>query len=471
MTPFIHDDFMLQNNTACELYHEYAAQMPIIDYHNHLSAADLANNRQYQNLYEIWLEGDHYKWRAMRAAGIEEQLCTGKASPYEKFMAWARAVPQTLGNPLYHWTHLELKRYFGIDELLNERTAEAIWHKANARLADQDRTSWEILNHFNIKVLCTTDDPTDNLSSHIKLAQSACHAKVYPTFRPDRALQLHDASTFNAWTNILEHAADVPIHSLSQFLMALDKQHATFHNAGCRLSDHGLLHCTTASCDEHTATQIFGQARKGHQISDNDQSLFAGFMMQFFGELDAQRGWTKQLHLGAIRNNNTTMHKLIGEDTGFDSIGDYPQAQSLCRYLDELVKKECLPRMILYNLNPADNPVFATMAGNFQDHTTPGKIQWGSAWWFLDQKNGIESQLRTLMNLGLLSTFVGMLTDSRSMMSFTRHEYFRRILCNLLGEDIENGLLPNDVPLIGELVRQVSYHNADRYFNFMSSRH
>jgi glucuronate isomerase len=463
MQPFIHDDFLLSCDASVRLFHEYAANEPILDYHCHLPPADLAGNRRFANLFEIWLAGDHYKWRAMRTNGVHERFCTGDAAPREKFMAWAATVPHTLRNPLYHWTHLELKRYFGIDDLLDESTAPRIWDIANEQLAGDRLTAWGILNIFDVRGICTTDDPTDSLAGHKAIAEAPLKTRVYPTFRPDKALTIGNPPIFNAWVDNLAGAADTDINNFSRFLIALDQRHAAFHASGCRLSDHGLETCFSDYCDEAEAARIFDQARAGSAVTPDEADRFCGLMMETFGRMDAERGWTKQLHLGAMRNNNTRMLSSLGPDTGFDSIGDWPQAKRLAHYLDRLDQQNSLPRTIIYNLNPADNDVFATMIGNFQDGSIAGKVQFGSGWWFLDQLEGMRQQLDALSNSGLLSRFVGMLTDSRSFMSYPRHEYFRRLLCNILGRDINAGRLPRDFDLIGQLVCRVCYANARDY--------
>jgi glucuronate isomerase len=463
---FIHEDFLLQTRTARRLYHEYAEAEPIFDYHCHLPPRDIAKNRQFKNLFEIWLEGDHYKWRAMRADGVAERFITGDADPLEKFRAWAGTVPHTLRNPLYHWTHLELKRYFGIDELLDERSAVRIWKKANARLATPELNAQGILKKFKVTTLCTTDDPADDLEYHRKIAGQSLASRVLPAFRPDKALAIHTPESFISWLERLENAANVDIADLDDFLEALGKRHAFFHAIGCRLSDHGLNQCYADFCAEKTAAKIFAKARRRRPVSPGEQGQFASFMMLFFGRLDAEKGWVKQLHLGPLRNNNARLLKKLGPDTGFDSIGDFSQAGALSAYLNRLDEENALPRTIIYNVNPADNYVFGTMIGNFQDGSVPGKVQWGSGWWFLDQKEGMEWQLNALSNLGLLSRFVGMITDSRSFMSYPRHEYFRRVLCNLVGRDVENGELPDDRELVGAMIRRICYTNARDYFGF-----
>jgi glucuronate isomerase len=461
--PFIHDDFLLSNKTAKHLYHRYAAELPIVDYHCHIPADDVARNRRFNDLAEIWLEGDHYKWRAMRTNGVAERFCTGDASPYEKFLAWAATVARCIRNPLYHWTHLELKRFFKIDDLLDERTAPAIWKHANECLQKDDLTTHGILAKFRVRVLCTTDDPADDLAEHAKIAASDLATRVYPAFRPDRALDVHLPELFNPWVDRLAKAADIDIVRFPNLLDALRKRHQYFHDMGSRLSDHGLTYCYADFCDERAAAAIFDNARSGHAASPEEQYKFASYMMLFFGALDAEKGWTKQLHLGARRDANTRMLKALGPNTGFDSIGDWPQAQALGAYLDRLDRDNALPKMIIYNLNPADNYLFATMIGNFQDGSIPGKIQYGSGWWFLDQKEGIEWQLNALSNAGLLSRFVGMLTDSRSFMSYPRHEYFRRVLCNLLGREIESGEIPDREDLIGGMITDICFNNAKQY--------
>src|ERR1051326_1070167 len=460
---FIHEDFLLQTRTAKRLYHNFAEEEPIFDYHCHLPPRDIAENRQFKNLFEIWLEGDHYKWRAMRTNGVAERFCTGEADAFAKFQAWAATVPHTLRNPLYHWTHLELKRYFGIDELLDEESAARIWKKTNAQLATPELTTQGILKKFNVTHLCTTDDPTDDLKHHQALAASGLVARVLPAFRPDKALAVHDPGKFNSWVEALASVSDVDIADLSSFIDALRQRHDFFHAQGCRLSDHGMNQCHADFCSEKTAAAIFEKVRHGKAVSPQEHSQFASYMMLIFGRWDAEKGWTKQLHLGALRNNNTRLLRQAGPDTGFDSIGDFPQATSLAAYLDRLDQDNALPKTIIYNNNPSDNYLFATMIGNFQDGTIPGKVQFGAAWWFLDQTEAMEWQLNALSNIGLLSRFVGMVTDSRSFMSYPRHEYFRRVLCNLLGRDIENGELPDDDTLLGPMIRNICYSNARNY--------
>ena len=462
--PFISENFLLHGSTAGELFHAFAETEPILDYHCHLPVREIADNRQFRDLTEIWLDGDHYKWRAMRANGVAEQFITGDASAREKFLAWARTVPLTLRNPLYHWTHLELRRYFGMSELLDENTAPRIWDEANRQLAAPEFTAQGILRKFGVRAICTTDDPADSLQYHERLTKSGFEIRVFPAFRPDQALRIHDPNTFAQWTERLGQCADLEIRTLADLLDALRKRHQDFHQVGCRLSDHGLDTCPGEFGSDSEAEVIFKKAMNGDQISPDEASRWTGYMMLFFACLDAEKGWTKQLHLGAYRSANTRALASIGRDTGFDSIADWPQAQALLRFLDRLEQRGHLPKMILYNLNPADNHVFATAIGNFQDGSIPGKIQFGSGWWFLDQKEGIEWQLNALSNCGLLSRFVGMTTDSRSFMSFPRHEYFRRVLCNLLGSEIDGGLLPESEELIGGMIRNICFENARTYF-------
>jgi glucuronate isomerase len=460
---FIHEDFLLHSKMARRLYHGYAAPEPILDYHSHLRPADIAADRRFGNLFEIWLEGDHYKWRAMRANGISERFCTGDATPREKFNAWARTVPFTLRNPLYQWSHLELKRYFGIDGLLDEHSAQSVWKQTNDLLSTSDLTARGILRKFNVRALCTSDDPCDDLRHHRSLAASEAGFRVYPTFRPDKAFLVCNPAAFNAWIEQLEEASNFEVSSLPSFLDALKQRHDFFHAMGARLSDHGLQSCRATPCTERQAAAIFRKARSGKAATEEEHEQFASYLMLFFGRLDAQKGWTKQLHLGALRAVNTRRVRELGPDTGFDSTGDWRQAKALCMYLDSLEREGALPKTIVYNLNPADNYAIATAIGSFQNGSIAGKIQFGSGWWFLDQKEGIEWQLNALSNTGLLSRFIGTVTDSRSFMSFPRHEYFRRILCNLVGREMENGELPNDERLLGGMVRNICFDNARQY--------
>lgn len=463
---FIHDDFLLTSKTARRLYHGFAAAEPILDYHSHLSPSDIATDRRFNNLFEIWLEGDHYKWRAMRANGIPEHLCTGDAPPFEKFLAWARTVPFALRNPLYHWTHLELKRYFDIGVLLDETSAHAVWDRANILLQSSDLTARGILRKFNVRTLCTIDDPCDDLKYHQEIAASEKDFNVFPTFRPDRAFAVDTPEEFIPWLGQLEAASNIEISSLSDFLRALKQRHEYFHALGGRLSDHGLKDCPGVLCTEHEASAIFAKARAGAPVTKEETEKFASYLLLFLGRLDAEKGWTKQLHLGALRNVNTRRTRELGADKGFDGIGDWNHVEALCSFLDKLDQERSLPKTIIYNLNPSDNYAFAAAIGSFQEGPVAGKIQFGSGWWFLDQKEGIEWQLNALSNNGLLSRFVGMLTDSRSFMSFPRHEYFRRVFCSLLGREVENGELPGDEALLGTMVQNVCFRNAERYLGF-----
>ncbi|MFZ5497178.1 MAG: glucuronate isomerase [Verrucomicrobiota bacterium] len=462
MKPFIHDDFLLHTDAARDLYHNFAKHEPIYDYHCHLPQSAILANHRFADLAEIWLGGDHYKWRAMRANGVHERFVTGSATPREKFDAWCATVPHTLRNPLYHWSHLELARYFGIFDIINPASADRIWKQANEKLATM--RVHDILAANKVAVICTTDDPAESLAEHEKIAKLGIKTRVYPTFRPDKALLVDQPAAFNAWLEKLSGAAGMPVKSFDDFLAALDKRHADFHAIGGRLSDHGMESCYAETCTAAEARAIYDAARAGRAARAADFAKFASFMMLEFGRWDARRGWTKQLHLGALRNNNTRLLAKLGPDTGFDSIGDFPQTRALGRYLDTLDTTDELPRTVLYNLNPADNYAFATMIGNFQDGTVPGKIQFGSGWWFLDQKEAMEWQLNALSNLGLLSRFVGMLTDSRSFLSYPRHEYFRRTLCNLLGADMERGEIPADRALVGGMVKNICFANARDYF-------
>jgi glucuronate isomerase len=464
MKTFITENFLLETETARELYFNEAAPQPIYDYHCHLSPAQIAGNHRFRNLYEIWLAGDHYKWRAMRANGINERFCTGDATDEEKFHAFVRTVPYALRNPLYHWSHLELLRYFQIDDLINEESAAAIWKQANAQLAGPEFSVHGILEKFRVAVVVTTDDPADSLEHHQSIRALKLETRVYPAFRPDAALNVGQPVAFNSWCERLAKTAGADLSTFSRFLDALKQRHDFFHEQGCRLSDHGLESCFATDCDEQQAARIFDRVRLGHTASPEEARQYGTFLMLYFGHLDAARGWTKQLHLGALRNNNSRMRHNVGPDTGFDSIGDFPQAAALGYYLNKLDANGDLPKMILYNVNPADNFTLATMMGSFQDGSIAGKLQFGSGWWFLDQLEGMTWQMNALSNLGLLRRFVGMLTDSRSFLSYTRHEYFRRLFCNLIGNDVEKGLLPRDMKLLGALVREVSFENARNYF-------
>lgn len=461
---FIHDDFLLQSKAASELYHNYAKDEPIYDYHCHLPPQDVATNRRFSNLSEIWLEGDHYKWRAMRANGVSEELCTGDADPFDKFMAWCKTVPHTLRNPLYHWSHLELKRYFGIDLLINEDSAKEIWDTTNELLKSEALSAHGILKKFKVKVIGTTDDPTDGLEHHQAIQSLGLDTKVVPTFRPDKGLMVDAPEAFNEWTDRLSEVSGISVNSFEAFLEALKSRHDFFHEIGGRLTDHGLERCFHAETSLSTVNIIFSKARGGDAASIDEKEQFAFYVMREVGRWNAEKNWTMQFHLGAMRANNTRMSKQLGPDTGFDSVGDLPQVAKLRSFFDSLEQTGQLPKSVVYNLNWSDNYAIATMLGNFQDGITPGKMQLGSGWWFSDQKEAMEAQMNALSNLGLMSRFVGMLTDSRSFLSYPRHEYFRRVLCNLIGTDVENGELPRDMELVGGMVRNICFANAENYF-------
>ena len=466
MKAFLDQDFLLQSPTAQTLYHQYAAEMPIIDYHNHLVPQQIADDHQFENITQAWLYGDHYKWRAMRAHGVDEKYITGNASDEEKFMKWAETVPYTMRNPLYHWTHLELQRYFGVIEVLNSASAKRIYDHCAALLKTPEYSVKNLLLKMNVKVLCTTDDPIDDLGYHKQIKASGYSIKVLPTFRPDKAMAVDDIVTFNAYVKSLSGVVGYGIQDLSTYKKAIAERHDYFHACGGRLSDHGLEHIYAEDYTEEQITKIFGQLVSGAYVSDHEKWQFKSAMLVYFAHLDHAKGWTQQFHLGALRNNNARLLGSLGPDTGFDSIGDFEQAKPLSKFLNHLDSTNQLAKTILYNLNPGDNELLATMTGNFQDGTIVGKMQFGSGWWFLDQKDGMERQINALSNMGLLSHFVGMLTDSRSFLSFPRHEYFRRILCNLMGQDVENGELPADMEWLGKLVKDISYTNASEFFNF-----
>ncbi len=465
---FISESFLLQNDAAVRLFHEFARDMPIIDYHCHLPPEQVAADRRFDNLTQIWLCGDHYKWRAMRAAGVAERYCTGDASDWEKFEKWAATVPRTLRNPLYHWTHLELNRPFGInDRLLGPETAKGIWDQAGDMLARDDFSCRGIMKQMHVVAVCTTDDPCDRLEHHQAIAADpSFDIVVLPTFRPDKAMAVDNLAVFNSWVDRLAEAANVDIGCYSSFMTAIRARHDHFHALGGRLSDHGLDTFYDAYATDSEMETIFQKARTRKEPSIEDVQKFKMTLLYEFALLDHEKGWTQQFHIGALRNNNTRFFQTLGPDSGFDSMGDWPVAQPLSRFLDRLDRDDRLTRTILYNLNPTLNDVLATMIGNFQDGATPGKMQFGSGWWFLDQKDGMERQIDVLSNQGLLSHFVGMLTDSRSFLSYTRHEYFRRILCNLLGTEMEQGLVPADFDLVGPMVQDICYHNAAAYFGF-----
>ena len=466
MKTFITDNFLLKTKTAQELYHNFAKNQPIIDYHSHLIPQQIAENRKFDNIAQIWLSGDHYKWRAMRANGINERFVTGNATDREKFDAWAQTVPYTLRNPLYHWTHLELKLYFGIDTLLNPESADEIWNRTSEMLKSDEFSVWGMLRKMNVETACTTDDPIDNLQYHKQIAASGCTAKILPTWRPDKASDVTNAKTWNAYIDRLTEVSGIEINGFKSMFDALDRRIDYFHSVGCRLADFGLDFLYSEDYTDAEIEAIFTKVRSGKELTANEILKFRSAALYRFALQVHAKGWAQQFHVGPVRNNNTRLLTELGPDTGFDSIGDFPQALSMSKFLNRLDSTNQLAKTILYNINPADNEVFATMIGNFQDGTVAGKMQWGSAWWFLDQKDGIEKQLNCLSCHGLLSRFVGMLTDSRSFLSYPRHDYFRRILCNLIGTDVENGELLNDIDLLGNMVADICYRNAKNYFKF-----
>ncbi len=462
---FINEEFLLQTKTAKLLYHDCAEKMPIYDYHCHLPAEKIAADQCFESITQAWLYGDHYKWRAMRTNGIDERFCTGGAGDWEKFEKWASTVPFTLRNPLFHWTHLELKRHFGIDELLTPAAAKEIYEQCSQMLQSPDFSIKNLLRKMNIKLICTTEGPLNNLEGHKKIKQQDFEISVHAAFRPDQCLAVENPAGFNQFLDELEKVSNVKITSFDDLITAIKKRHDYFHQNGCRLSDYGLEAAYAEDYTQNEVKTIFDKIRKGDVLNSRQCLKLKSAMMYEFALMDCQSGWVMQLHLGALRNNNTRMLKTLGPDTGFDSIGDFETAKPLAKFLDRLDTNNKLPKTILYNLNPADNALMATMVGNFQDGSFPGKLQYGPAWWFLDQKDGIEKHIEVLSNMGLLARFVGMTTDSRSFLSFPRHEYFRRILCNILGSDVESGLLPDDTSLLGEMVRNICYNNAKNYFD------
>ncbi len=465
-TEFLGDDFLLQSSVARKLFHTYAKDAPIYDYHCHLPPREIREDRQFENLTQVWLYGDHYKWRAMRANGFAEERITGRASDYEKFEAWAQTVPYTIRNPLYQWTHLELKRYFGVDELLATSSARRIYDTCGEMLRSPEFSVRMLIARMRVRVVCTTDDPTDTLEHHVAMDQdSSLPFKVRPAFRPDKAMGVESEQDFNAYVDQLESAADMAIASYKDLRQALRKRHQAFHDAGCRISDHGVEVPYAGPFTEKQASTVFSKVRAGRKLSPAEIHTFKSAMMFEFAVMDAERGWTFQLHYGALRNNNSRMLARLGRDAGFDAMGDFSAGPALAQYLDGLDRGGCLPKTIVYPLNPQDNAMVVTVGGCFQDDSIPGKIQSGTAWWFNDQKDGMQAQMNTLSAMGLLSCFVGMTTDSRSFLSYPRHEYFRRVLCNLIGEDVENGELPADVAHLGSVVRNICYENAVRYFD------
>ncbi len=466
MKPFLDDDFLLQTKTASYLYHNHAAPMPVIDYHCHLSPEQLALDRNFANISQAWLHGDHYKWRAMRANGIPEYFITGNAPDREKFMKWAETVPYTLRNPLYHWTHLELLRYFGIRDLLSPLNAASVFEMTSAILQQENFRPLALLSRMKVEVVCTTDDPVDNLAYHGMLKESGCAVRVIPAWRPDKVMAIGDSDRFRDYLEKLSESSGITVTGYATLLDALQKRHDYFSANGCRLSDHGISVFPDAGPGEHAADRLLRKVISGGKAGSREAEGFMALILHDLAVMDHRSGWTQQYHIGALRNNCSRLFRSGGPDAGGDSIGDHPVAEALARFMDRLDREGCLARTILYNLNPSDNEVLATMAGNFQDGSMPGKIQYGSAWWFLDQKDGMEKQLNCLSNHGLLSRFIGMLTDSRSLLSYPRHEYFRRLLCNLIGRDVENGEIPADMPLLGKMIEDICYFNARNYFNF-----
>jgi glucuronate isomerase len=468
MRKFMDKDFLLQTETAQKLYHEHAAKQPIIDYHCHLIPSMVANDHQFKSLTEIWLGGDHYKWRAMRTNGIDEKYCTGTdTSDWEKFEKWAETVPYTMRNPLYHWTHLELKTGFGVDKLLSPKTAREIYAECTAKLQTPEYSARNLMRKYKVEAVCTTDDPIDSLEHHIKTKNDGFEIKMLPTWRPDKAMAVENPANFRAYVEELSKVSEITISSFDDLISALRKRQDFFAEQGCKLSDHGIEEFYAEDYTESEIKMIFNKVYGGDELSYWEILKFKSAMLVIFAEMDWEKGWTQQFHYGAIRNNNTRLFNQLGADTGFDSIGTFLTAKAMSKFLDTLDKQDKLTKTIIYNLNPADNEVIATMIGNFQDGRIAGKMQFGSGWWFLDQKDGMEKQLNALSVLGLLSRFVGMLTDSRSFLSYPRHEYFRRNLCNLIGNDVENGLLPaEELDFLGQLVEGISYTNAKNFFRF-----
>jgi glucuronate isomerase len=466
---FIHDDFLLETPQARRLYHEYAAPQPIIDYHCHLPPSEIAENKRWPDIASLWLGGDHYKWRAMRAVGIDERFCTGEATPWEKFSKYSEAMPQFLRNPLYHWSHLELARYFGVDDLLSPATARKIFDHCNEKLTQPEFSARGFMERSKVETVCTTDDPVDSLEYHRAISADKTFAiRVLPTWRPDKALLIDRPEIFSQWLGALEQAADMSISSLDDLMSALQKRHDFFAEQGCRLSDRGIETVFADDCSHAEASAIFAKSRSGQSVNPDEAMRYKSFLLHELAVMDATKGWTMQIHYGALRSTNSRMLGKIGPDTGFDSIGDWPVASTMARHFDRLESAGKLPKTIIYNLNPRDNEVIATMIGNFQDGITAGKMQFGSGWWFNDQLDGMTRQIEALSQLGVLARFVGMLTDSRSFLSYTRHEYFRRLLCNILGSDMQRGLVPDDIELVGALAADISYRNARDYFGFSS---
>jgi glucuronate isomerase len=463
MKQFMDEHFLLQNKTAEILYHEFAKDLPIIDYHCHLPVDEIAGNKQFANITKIWLDGDHYKWRAMRANGIPEQFCTGSAPDEEKFLRWAETVPYTLRNPLYHWTHLELRRYFGIEKILDPSSAKEIYNESSYKLNSDEFRVKALLKKMNVEVVCTTDDPIDSLEYHKKIKSENSLTKVLPTWRPDKSMSVENPEVYNAYIDRLSEVSEIEILKFTDLISALRKRHAFFDSMGCRISDHGLETFYSEEYNSSEIEKIFINVRYGYKPDHTQIKKIKSAILFELAIMDYELGWTQQFHIGAIRNNNSRMLSLLGPDKGYDSIGDFEIARSMSGFFNKLESCEKLTKTIVYNLNPRDNELMATMLGNFNDGITPGKMQFGSGWWFLDQKDGMEKQINALSSLGLLSRFIGMLTDSRSFLSFPRHEYFRRIVCNLIGKDVENGEIPNDIKLLGKMVQDISYFNAKEF--------
>ncbi|RYY57564.1 MAG: glucuronate isomerase [Chitinophagaceae bacterium] len=468
MKKFLDENFLLKTPTAERLYHGFAKDLPIIDYHCHLPPEQIAADTSFENITQLWLAGDHYKWRGMRANGVDETYCTGGASDWEKFRAWAGTVPYTMRNPLYHWTHLELQRYFGINELLDAGSARRIYDACNEQLKSKEFSVRNLLRRMNVEVVCTTDDPVDSLAHHQVIKDSGFEIPVLPAFRPDKAMNTGDTTAFNQYVTALGAASGMAIEGFDDYLAALRKRHEFFATMGCVISDHGIEEFYADDYSDEEISGIFNQARSGIHLDSTKVNKFRSAMLHQFALWDWEKGWVQQYHFGVIRNNNTRMMKSLGPDTGWDSMGDFNHAKNTAKFLDRLDRENKLTKTILYNLNPSDNEMLATMTGNFNDGSSAGKIQWGSAWWFLDQKDGMTRQLNTLSTMGLVSRFVGMLTDSRSFLSFPRHEYFRRIVCDLFGDDVEAGELPDDIEWLGKLVQDICYYNAKNYFNWAS---
>jgi glucuronate isomerase len=466
MKNFLDSDFLLDSKAAQQLYHDFAKEMPIIDYHCHLPPHQIAADHRFENLTQAWLYGDHYKWRAMRTNGVDEGFCTGNQPDWDKFQKWAETVPYTMRNPLYHWTHLELQRYFDVHDILSGRTAKKVYEACTAKLKTPAYSVRNLLRKMNIRTICTTDDPVDSLEHHLKLKQEGFEIPVFPAFRPDNAMNVDNPENFNGYIRRLEAATNVAISNFNDYLFALENRHDFFASAGCTVSDHGLEEIYAEEFTGWEVEAIFNKIRAGKWLGDLERRKFKSAMLVHFAEWDWEKDWVQQFHLGALRNNNSRMMSRLGADTGWDSIGDFSQAKALAKFLDRLDKEDKLTKTILYNLNPADNELLATMIGNFNDGSVAGKIQFGSAWWFLDQKDGMVKQINALSNMGLISRFIGMLTDSRSFLSYPRHEYFRRILCNLFGDEITRGELPNDLEWVGKIIKDICYYNARQYFNF-----